>query len=79
LSGGKRGLSAPYGDHWRKWRKVNLLSFGNDLSPHLEQLQHVGMNGKAALYYREQQTLEAAVLLREMHTNASGHEHALQR
>ncbi|KAI0274536.1 cytochrome P450 [Russula aff. rugulosa BPL654] len=63
LSGGKRGLSAPYGDHWRRWRK----------------LQHMGMNGKAALYYREQQTLEAAILLREIHTNASGHEHALQR
>lgn len=39
----------------------------------------MGMNGKAALYYREQQTLEATILLREMHTNASGHEHALQR
>jgi len=25
LSEGKRGLSAPYGEHWRKWRKVNLL------------------------------------------------------
>jgi hypothetical protein len=37
------------------------------------------MNGKAALYYREQLTLEAAILLREMHTNASGHEYALQR
>ena len=39
----------------------------------------MGMNGKAALYYREQQTLEAAVLLREILTNASGHDHALQR
>jgi len=39
----------------------------------------MGMNGKAALYYHEQQTLEAAIILREMHTNASGHEHALQR
>jgi hypothetical protein len=39
----------------------------------------MGMNGKAALYYREQQTLEAAILLREIHTTASGHEHALQR
>lgn len=37
------------------------------------------MNGKAALYYREQQTLEAALLLRDIHANASGHEHALQR
>ncbi|KAH8986988.1 cytochrome P450 [Lactarius hatsudake] len=23
LSGGKRGLSAPYGDHWRRWRNFN--------------------------------------------------------
>jgi hypothetical protein len=23
LSDGKRGLSAPYGEHWRRWRKVD--------------------------------------------------------
>jgi cytochrome P450 len=39
----------------------------------------MGMNGKAALYYRDQQTLEAAFLLREMLASASGHEQALQR
>ncbi len=39
----------------------------------------MGVNGKAALYYREQQTPEAAILLRELHTNTSGHEQALQR
>ncbi|KAH8990855.1 cytochrome P450 [Lactarius akahatsu] len=50
LSGGKRGLSAPYGDHWRRWRK----------------LQHMGMNERAAVYYREQQTLEAAIVLRDL-------------
>jgi hypothetical protein len=27
LSGGKRGLSAPYGEHWRRWRKVNIFIF----------------------------------------------------
>jgi hypothetical protein len=37
------------------------------------------MNGKAALYYREQQTLEAAILLREMLASTNGLEHALQR
>jgi len=63
LSEGKRGLSAPYGEHWRKWRKF----------------QHIGMNGKAALYYREQQTLETAILLREMFASANGLEQALQR
>jgi hypothetical protein len=37
------------------------------------------MNEKAALYYRDQQTLEAAILLREMLASASGLEQALQR
>ena len=39
----------------------------------------MGMNGKAALYYREQQALEAAILLREMLASASEHGQALQR
>jgi hypothetical protein len=39
----------------------------------------MGMNGKAALYYHEQQTLETAILLREMLANASGHESVLRR
>lgn len=39
----------------------------------------MGMNGKAALYYREQQTLEATVLLREMLANADGQESVLRR
>ena len=25
LSEGKRGLSAPYGEYWRKWRKVSSI------------------------------------------------------
>lgn len=37
------------------------------------------MNEKAALYYREQQTLEATILLRDMLANASGHEGILRR
>ena len=37
------------------------------------------MNGKAALYYREQQTLETAILLREMLPSSNGLEQALQR
>ncbi|KAI0301395.1 cytochrome P450 [Russula brevipes] len=39
----------------------------------------MGMNGKAALYYREQQTLETAVLLREMLASESGQDKVLQR
>ncbi|KAI0298398.1 cytochrome P450 [Multifurca ochricompacta] len=63
LSGGKRGLSSPYGDHWRRWRK----------------LQHMGMNGKIALSYREQQTLESTLLLHELLTDSSEHQKVLQR
>ncbi len=39
------------------------------------------MNGRAALYYREQQTLETAILVREMLASAAatGLEQALQR
>lgn len=25
MSDGKRGASAPYGDYWKRWRKVNYL------------------------------------------------------
>ena len=39
----------------------------------------MGLNGKAALYYREQQTLEAAILLRELLANANEHEGVLRR
>jgi hypothetical protein len=39
----------------------------------------MGMNGKAALYYREQQTLEGAILLREMLACSNGHDKVLQR
>lgn len=64
LSGGKRGLSAPYGDHWRRWRK----------------LQHMGMNERASVYYREQQTLEAAIVLRDLLADGgNGHDEILRR
>lgn len=86
MSDGKRGLSAPYGEHWRKWRKVSSIStqrlliiLSHRLEFVSEKLQHIGMNGKSALYYRDQQTLEAAILLREMLASASGLEQALQR
>ncbi|KAH9023345.1 cytochrome P450 [Lactarius pseudohatsudake] len=53
LSGGKRGLSAPYGDHWRRWRKPSSLR-----------------PLRAAVYYREKQTLEAAIVLRDLLADA---------
>lgn len=39
----------------------------------------MAMNAKAALYYREQQRLEAAILLREMLESAGGPLQALER
>ena len=39
----------------------------------------MSMSGKAALYYREQQTLESAILLREMLASTGGPQQALER
>ena len=39
----------------------------------------MGMNGKIVLHYREQQTLEAAIVLRELLADASQHRKILQR
>ncbi|KAI0055362.1 cytochrome P450 [Artomyces pyxidatus] len=63
LSGGMRGLTMPYGEKWRKWRKI----------------QHMGMNGRAALAYRDHQTLESTVVLRDLLADAGTHQTSLQR
>jgi hypothetical protein len=39
----------------------------------------MAMNGKVALYYREQQTLESAILLREMLACSDGHDKIIRR
>ncbi|EJF60063.1 cytochrome P450, partial [Dichomitus squalens LYAD-421 SS1] len=48
LSRGLRGLTMPYTKQWRTWRKI----------------QNTGLNVRAALAYREHQTLEATIALR---------------
>jgi hypothetical protein len=58
---------------------INSNITNNRLGLVSEQFQHIGMNGKAALYYHEQQTLEAAILLREMLASPNGLEQVLQR
>ncbi|KAF8263089.1 cytochrome P450 [Lactarius quietus] len=64
LSESKRGLSAPYGDHWRRWRK----------------LQHMGMNERVSIYYCEQQSLEAAVVLQDLLAGGGNdHDDSLRR
>ncbi|KAI0311159.1 cytochrome P450 [Amylostereum chailletii] len=63
LSGGMRGLSSPYNSFWKKWRKI----------------QYIGMSGRACLAYREHQTLEAAVLVRDIYRNADEYRNIIQR
>ncbi|KAI0055361.1 cytochrome P450 [Artomyces pyxidatus] len=63
LSGGMRGTTMPYGDKWRKWRKI----------------QHAGMSGRAVLAYREQQTFESTVVLRDFLADTKKQQESLQR
>ncbi|VDB85723.1 unnamed protein product [Peniophora sp. CBMAI 1063] len=55
LSGSLRGLSSPYNEHWKRWRKV----------------QHDGMNSRQALLYRDLQSLEATILVRDLALDSS--------
>ncbi|KJA17919.1 hypothetical protein HYPSUDRAFT_169845 [Hypholoma sublateritium FD-334 SS-4] len=50
LSGGMRGLGMPYGARWRSWRS----------------LMHAGMSGEASQRFKPLQTVEAAVLMRDL-------------
>lgn len=50
LSGGMRGLMAPYGPFWRRWRK----------------LLHSGFMQRQSDTYRPIQSLESKVLMREL-------------
>lgn len=86
LSGGLRGLTSPYGEYWRKWRKVG--AFGLITSVHIihpltdisfYQIQRIGMSGRASLAYREHQTLESAILLRDLASNTKDHVDTIQR
>ncbi|KAI5926612.1 hypothetical protein F4810DRAFT_707700 [Camillea tinctor] len=50
LSGGMRGLMAPYGDAWRRWRR----------------LLHGGFTARRSAEYRPVQARESAVLMRDL-------------
>ncbi|KAI0030871.1 cytochrome P450 [Vararia minispora EC-137] len=63
LSGGLRGLTSPYNDYWRKWRKI----------------QHLGMNARQSVVYREHQTLEATILLRDITRNIHQYHELIER
>ncbi|KZV75726.1 cytochrome P450 [Peniophora sp. CONT] len=63
LSGGLRGLSSQYNAHWKKWRKV----------------QHDGMSARQAHAYRDHQTLEATLLLRDLARDTSQYRELILR
>ena len=63
LSDNKRGLMLPYGEDWRKWRKV----------------LHNGFHSRRAETYNEIQTLESAVLMHQLLTEPTKYERHLQR
>ena len=63
LSGGLRGLMAPYGSFWRRWRK---------------QL-HSGFMQRQSEVYRPIQSLESKVLMHELLQNPEGFRTHLER
>ncbi|KAI1099041.1 cytochrome P450 [Jackrogersella minutella] len=63
LSGGMRGLMAPYGAFWRRWRK----------------LLHSGFMQRQSETYRPIQSLESKVLMHELLKAPSGFRKHLQR
>ncbi|KAI0664172.1 cytochrome P450 [Cubamyces menziesii] len=63
LSDNMRGLMLPYGEGWRKWRKV----------------LHNGFHSRRADTYNEIQSLESAVLLHELLADPEQYEQHLQR
>ncbi|TFY83156.1 hypothetical protein EWM64_g847 [Hericium alpestre] len=63
LSRGFRGLFAPYGDKWRKFRKI----------------LNIGLSGKQALTCRAFQTLESAVLLQQILDTPASFLHHVER
>ncbi|RPD53731.1 cytochrome P450 [Lentinus tigrinus ALCF2SS1-7] len=63
LSDNMRGLMLPYGEGWRKWRKV----------------LHSGLHSRRAEDYKEMQSLECIVLLHELLTDPANYERHLQR
>ncbi|GAB1318353.1 hypothetical protein MFIFM68171_08563 [Madurella fahalii] len=63
LSGGMRGLMAPYSNFWRRWRK----------------LLHSGFMQRQSETYRPIQSLESKVLMHDLLTNPAGFRTHLER
>lgn len=63
LSGGLRGLMAPYGDFWRRWRR----------------LLHSGFMQRKSAAYRPLQRLESAVLVGDLLRRPAGFRDHLER
>ncbi|KAK3380774.1 cytochrome P450 [Lasiosphaeria ovina] len=63
LSGGMRGLMAPYSPYWRRWRK----------------LLHSGFMQRQSESYRPIQSLESTVLMHDLMKDASGFRTHLER
>ena len=63
LSGGMRGLMAPYGNFWRRWRK----------------LLHSGFMQKQSQTYRPVQSLESTVLMHELLNSPAAYRKHLER
>lgn len=63
LSGGMRGLMAPYGNFWRRWRK----------------LLHSGFMQRRSETYRPVQSLESKVLMHDLLSAPGGYRKHLER
>ncbi|TFY58370.1 hypothetical protein EVG20_g8174 [Dentipellis fragilis] len=63
LSKNFRGVFAPYGDRWRKFRKV----------------LNIGLSGKQALTYRQFQALESCLLLEDILQDPASFTHSMER
>lgn len=63
LSGGMRGLMSPYGDFWRRWRK----------------LLHSGFMQRQSESYRPIQNLESKVLLQDLLRTPENYRRHLER
>ncbi|OBZ76274.1 Fumitremorgin C synthase [Grifola frondosa] len=62
-SRGMRGLSMPYGNTWRRWRKIH----------------NIGMSGRASLTYRLHQTLESSLVLHGLLESPERYSYHIQR
>ncbi|KAG5220374.1 cytochrome P450 [Salix suchowensis] len=63
LSDNKRGLMLPYGEEWRKWRKI----------------LHSGFHARKSDEYQPIQSLESKIMMHQILTEPKGYERHIQR